>query len=368
MLALAALPFEGCIPGSAAGEEMEMPGGFDGILASQGRYFGTAARIDQLERFAALRRATLANCSSITPEVHLKWDALEPERGRLLFEPVDRLLDFADANGLRLHGHTLLWDRSVPSWASAALQEKSPNWRTISFYMDAVLSRYGTRIERWDVVNEPLETSDGGDNLKRNLFYTAFGDGYISRALEEARSRVPSAKLLLNEYSLEYDNEVERDRRRAMLRLLEKLKTSGAPIDGLGIQAHLDLGKGRLLERIIGPFLQEVADMGLEIHISELDVKERDFRPSKATRDQRVADEARRYLEIALAQPAVKGVTTWGLSDRYSWLTPDPSDLEAGHLPSAAALRNRGLPYDERMGEKPLYSVMRDTFEAASLG
>jgi endo-1,4-beta-xylanase len=367
MLALASVSIGSCIPKAMATGKIEMPDGFDSLLQAKGKYFGTAARFDQLEQYPDLRRETLRHCGYITPEIHLKWDALQPTRDAFVFEPVDKLLDFAKANDLKMHGHTLLWEQSVPRWASAELAKKSPSWNIIAEYMDGVLSRYGSEIERWDVVNEPLDTSNR-DNLKQNLFYKAFGSSYVARAFEEARSRAPSAKLVINEYSLEYDNEVERDRRSAMLRLIGKFKKSGTPIDGLGIQAHLDLGKGKLKEKIIRPFLQEVADMGLDIYISELDVKERDFRPSKADRDRRVADEVRSYLEIVLSQPAVKGITTWGLSDQYSWLTPDQTDLKPEQISTSASIKNRGLPYDDDMKAKPLFFAMRDTFGAAALG
>ena len=61
--------------------------------------------------------------------------------------------------------------------------------------------------------------------------------------------------------------------------------------------------------------------------ISELDVKEYQYVLSVEQRDARVADETRRYLDVALGQPAVRGVTTWGLSDRHSWLRVTKDDF-----------------------------------------
>lgn len=101
------------------------------------------------------------------------------------------------------------------------------------------------------------------------------------------------------------------------------------PLDGIGLQAHLDLRKGRVSAGQIRAFLREIEGLGLEAVITELDVKEADYAASAEHRDAAVADEVRRYLEIVLDSPAVKGVTTWGLSDRYSWLRVTNDELSA---------------------------------------
>jgi endo-1,4-beta-xylanase len=69
-------------------------------------------------------------------------------------------------------------------------------------------------------------------------------------------------------------------------------------------------------------------------------------------RDKRVADEMTRYLDVVLDEPAVEGVVTWGLSDRYSWLNTRWRNF---------GTRNRGLPFDENLAPKP---VTRAIFEA----
>jgi len=63
-------------------------------------------------------------------------------------------------------------------------------------------------------------------------------------------------------------------------------------------------------------------------------------------RDRLVAGEVSRYLDVVLDEPAVEGVVAWGLSDRYSWLSP-------AKLTSTGA-RNRGLPFDQSLDAKPL--------------
>lgn len=341
---LASLPVALAIPHSEL-FAAQPAGAIKSTARADGRYYGTCVRMDQLDAAPVLHEEVLAQCSAITPEIHLKWNSVENKRGRFWFEPVDRMVEFARQHGLRIHGHTLLWEQSTPDWALRSIRNDR-DWGLVEGHIERVVTRYRHAIKQWDVVNEPIDTQNGRNGLRQNSFFKAFGDGYIARALETTHAYAPEARLFLNDYSLEYGNYVEVDRRAAFLRLLEKLKSDGVPLHGVGIQAHLDLGKGPLAASEIRTFLQHIADMGLAIVVTELDVKEHDYRASLEVRDRRVADEVRRYLDIVLDQEAVEGVVTWGMTDRYSWLGSP----------------NRGLPYDIEMRPKLMQAALRDAF------
>ena len=325
-------------------------------------YFGSAVRGQQVVAEPDLRAAVLRECDWLTPEVALKWGAVERSAGAFDFSSMDVLANFALANKKQLHGHTLMWHKSIPPWAASSLIEKK-GWTLVQRYFQAVFSRYGHAIAQWDVVNEPIETGHRTDGLRNSPFLQAFGADYIARALWEARQLAPRAKLMINEFGLEYDLQVERDRRHLFLKLLERLKRAGVPLDGVGLQAHLDLSKGVLAADALGRFLKEIADLGLFIAISELDVKEHEYVLPVEQRDARVADETRRYLDVALAQPAVRGLTTWGLSDRHSWLRVTQDDFarypDAWKDGSSPGL-NRGLPFDSSFKPKPMYRAITE--------
>jgi endo-1,4-beta-xylanase len=334
------------------------------LAARTGRVFGAAVRIDQMKDEAALRRVVTSECGMLTPEIHLKWNSIEHRKGSIWYEPVDELVAIAEANNQQIYGHTLLWEQGTPDWALRELKSKK-KWSLVEGHMERVLKRYGRAIKVWDVVNEPIDTQSGAKGLRKNTFHRAFGPGYIEEALHTARHFAPDARLMLNDYSFEYDNYVEDDRRAAFVKLLGDLKARGVPLDGVGLQAHLDLGKGKMKERTIDRFLNDIAAMGLEIYITELDVKERDYRATKEERDHRVADEVRRYLDVALDQPAVKGVTTWGLSDRHSWLKVERGD-KVNKKRYGNPAPNRGLPYDAGMQPKPMHGALAQAFANVS--
>jgi endo-1,4-beta-xylanase len=109
--------------------------------------------------------------------------------------------------------------------------------------------------------------------------------------------------------------------------------------------------------------------MGLSIMVTELDVKESNYVAPASVRDQLVADETRRYLDAVLDEPAVKGVTTWGLSDRHSWLEVTAADYKrfpgAWSHPGEGPGLNRGLPYDSDLRPKPMYDAIIRAFQGA---
>jgi endo-1,4-beta-xylanase len=319
------------------------------VANQRGCYFGTAVQATALNTDGILRRAIINDCSSLTPEWALKWDALAPTPGGYRFDDMDRIAQFASNHGMKLRGHTLLWHRSIPRWAADRIAG-TRQWTHVMDYFDQVIHRYGDQITEWDVLNEPIEPKDGLQGLRNNLFLQAFGPDYIEWAFWGANERAPNSRKLINEYGLEYNTPYEGQRRLALLRLLERLKRKGVPVDGVGLQAHLDLRKGTLYQDGIYGLIRDIAELGLDVVITELDVTEADIRLPVEQRDMLVADETRRYLDIVFDFENVVGVNTWGLSDSYSWLRANGRML------------NRGLPYDAAWRRKPMYEAIRTAF------
>lgn len=309
--------------------------------------FGSAVWASNLADDSAYRTALARQCGIVTPEAELNWVILEPQRGRLDFTGADSIAAFAKATTKTMHGHSLLWHLSIPDWGAEALAEQ-PDWGIVRRFLSSVVPRYGEVTNTWDVVNEAIEPGHGrADGLRISPYLTAFGPDYIRRAFEDAHMFAPGATLFLNEYGLEYDFPEEEARRAAVLRLLKSLKRSGAPVGGFGLQGHLDLAKQEHFNaKVLADFLDRVGALGLQVRISELDVKEADRNSPIERRDALVGDAAARFLDIALANRAVGSVSCWGISDRYSWLN------EPGVI-------NRGLPLDAEFAPTPFFAALK---------
>lgn len=330
-----------------------------GITTNGARMFGAAVRPEQLDVAGPLRNA-IRTCDLIVPEYHGQWSAVEWRRGDPWFGNYDAIVDFAADHGQAARGHALIWEQMTPDWARADMLAHK-DWSTVQHHFADLLPRYSGRIGEWIVVNEMIDTENGHKDIRRNSFQRAFGNSYIERALETARALDPKAKLMINEYALYHDNPVDEARRTALLKLVERLKAKDIPLDSVGIQGHLELAKGAVPQRRIETFLSELADMGVEISLTEVDVLEDDLTTSLEKRDARVANLVQSLMDVASNQPAVTSVVAWGLNDKDSWLQDrqEGTKKAAACTPTDCIQLNRGLPFDANMQPKPLYHALR---------
>jgi endo-1,4-beta-xylanase len=317
------------------------------VATSHDLFWGAAVQSSQLKPETDFAALVARECSVIVPEWEMKWSSLEPKQGQPRYGHADAIVRFAKEHQLRIRGHALVWHRSMPKWAREAIKQKS-DWNSLASFITATVDRYNdSSFLHWDVINEVIEPRDGrADGLRSSSYLNAFGPEYIRRALLLAHEHAPNVRLYINEYGLDYDGQVERDRRAALLRLIDNLKKTNTPFDGIGIQGHLyGRGKSKFSQESLRRFLADVAARGLKITITELDVPEADVSLPVEERDRRVAEEVTRYLDVILDERAVEGVVTWGLSDRYSWLNAKLRD---------SGTKNRGLPFDENLAAKPV--------------
>jgi endo-1,4-beta-xylanase len=256
------------------------------------RLFGAAVRPDQLTDETPLLQA-IRGCGLLVPEYHGQWSAVEWRRGNPWYGNYDAICDFAEKHGQQVRGHSLIWEQMTPDWARDEMLDQQ-DWQTVERHFATLLPRYSGRIREWIVVNEMIDTEHGDRGFRRTSFQRAYGNDYVRRALETARVLDPQAKLMINDYSLCYDNPVDEARRNQMLRLVERIKASGTPLDMVGLQGHLELRKGRISQPRLARFIADLSGMGVEVAITELDVLEDDLNRPIEERDGRAGSDRRR--------------------------------------------------------------------------
>jgi endo-1,4-beta-xylanase len=292
-------------------------------------------------------------------EDDLLWYRLKPAPDAPLdFTYADQIIEFAEANRMRVFGAHLVWDEGFgEGWPEDYLWELSErDARRLLFGTErAVVRRYRGRVDAWSVANEV--TSPEGDNGFRTdvPWWQTIGPSYVAESFHIAHEIDPNALLVLNEFGFETVNEwgdEPEPRRRATLQVIDTLLDAGVPVQALGVQAHLlaDRFRERFDARAYTRWLDDVADRGLTILITELDVLDDGLPADVAVRDAAVAAVYRRYLDVALSHRAVKAVMTFGLTDRYTWLQED--------YPREDGAARRPLPFDEDLARKPAYRAL----------
>lgn len=320
------------------------------IAAAKGLFFGCAAATYEFKD-ADFAPALLRDAAQIVPEYEMKRDVLEPRQGAYDFSALDRLAGFARRNSLSFRGTPLVWWHSNPAWLAPALAARRDE-RLMTAPIGALLKRYP--MASVDVVNEAI--AEDGRGLRPSLWLDAFGPGYIDMAFHAAHAAAPGTLLVYNDYGCEWGSGDAT--RAAHLRLLDGLLKRDVPVGALGLQGHLWAFRDRCDQKKLHDFLQEVRARDLAILITELDVDDTGGPYDIQARDQGVADEARRFLDVALDNPATQGVIAWNLSDRYV----DPPD---GWTLKLLGWRYRKTLYDTRMRRKPLWDAVARSLAGA---
>lgn len=291
---------------------------------------GAAVSVGPARRNEDYVRAFLAHYTSLTPENAMKWEQIQPRRGRFDFAAADALVTFAERHGRRVRGHPLVWDQQLPEWVTAGDWDAAELEQVLRDHVREVVGRYAGRVEVWDVVNEPLE-DDGG--FTRNVWFRVLGERYIEIALRAAREADPDATLLINEIAAEFEG----PKAKALRRLVARLRRSGVPIDGVGLQNHTTARRFPDRERLAA-VMGDYEDLGLDVEITEMDVA----LPPGAPLER----QARAYTaagEACAAAPNCLGLTVWGVTDEFSWIGADKRPLPLGEggvsKPAFAALR-----------------------------
>jgi endo-1,4-beta-xylanase len=342
--------------------------------ARRGRRFGSAVGVGWPGRAARgfadprYRQIVSSECGLIVPENELKWQWIRHSPTGFDFSGGDRLLAWADSQGLAMRGHNLVWHHPQwwPAWVTNydfGPRPAAEAARMLTEHIETVCRHYPT-IRSWDVVNEAVDAHSGG--MRETVFSKAMGsaDAVLDLAFRTAREAAPHAQLVYNDYmSWEPGNETHRA---GVLRLLERFKKNGTPVDALGVQSHIGSGNNPGDPSLFGPhderawrrFLDEVTGMGYDLLITEFDVNDRGIIGDIEARDREVAAYARAYLDLMLSYRQLGDVLAWGITDNHSWLQQRP--------PRADGLPKRPTPYDAQYRPKPLRTAMAASFRGAA--
>ena len=203
--------------------------------------------------------------NSLTAENDMKWEQIQPTEGTFTFTAADALVNFAKSHNKRLIGHVLVWHEQTPNWVfedengnPASRERLLARMKSQIF---ALAGRYKDDIQGWDVVNEALN-EDG--SMRDSKWRQIIGDDFIEKAFEFASQAAPNAALYYNDYNL-----FKPEKMTGAIALAKRLQDKGIRIDGIGAQGHYGLPPPvEALEKSI----QRVAQLGLKVMITELDI------------------------------------------------------------------------------------------------
>ena len=307
---------------------------------------------------AALKEMMIKQYSILTPENELKPDSvLDVNASKKLvketedetavavhFDAAKALLNFARDNGIKVHGHVLVWHSQTPEAffhegydTAKPLVSREVMLGRLENYIREVLTQseemYPGVIVSWDVVNEAID--DGTNWLRKgSKWVQVIGEDFINKAFEFARKYAAEGVLLYyNDYNTSYTGKLN-----GIYKLLEMLLPEGN-IDGYGFQMHHDSAQPS--DALITAAVEKIASLGVKLRVSELDVG-----ISKNTESQYEAQAVRYGFVMKLMlrfADQTEAVQVWGLKDDMSWRTG-----------------KYALLFDKNMNPKPAFFAVID--------
>jgi endo-1,4-beta-xylanase len=272
--------------------------------------------------------------SSITCENEMKPVSVQPRQGEYTFERADIISDFAAANNLKVRGHTLVWHNQTGQWLFKNNKDDKDNdvsketlYLRMKEHIQTVMKKYAGKVYCWDVINEAISDSDKENEYLRvdSPYYKICGsEEFMEKAFIYAHEADPDALLFYNDYNTEVPAKREK-----IYRLLKSFKDKDIPVHGVGLQGHYDIYFDvSELKKSIDLF----SSLGLDIHITELDVSIYKFEERGVDFDTPPADRMKMQAELydkifALLREnkdKIGSVTLWGLNDGVSWLNGFP--------------------------------------------
>lgn len=266
--------------------------------------------------------------NSLTAENEMKFELLQPKQGVFTFDHADKLVQFADANNMKLRGHTLVWHNQTTDWVFKNDDGSDVSRELLLDRMEnhiaTVMGRYKGRFYSWDVVNEAI-SDDDSEFLRSSKWLDIIGEDFIAKAFEFAHKADPDAALFYNDY-----NESHPKKRERIYQLVKSLIDNEVPIHGVGLQAHWNVQDPSLDD--IRAAIERYASLGVQLQITEMDVSmfSWDDRRTDLTEptDEMLELQAIRYEEFFKVfreyRDVISNVTFWGASDQYTWLHDFP--------------------------------------------
>ena len=263
--------------------------------------------------------------NSITAENDMKMRSIFIGPNNYDFSKGDAIISYAKQNGFRVFGHALIWHSSIPDWlvnftgTDMAFEELIETYikETVAHFSQEKIILNGQEISvvaGWDVVNEAF--TDAAQNA---VFRTRLGDDYVAKCFQWAREADPHVKLFYNDYNLESQS----SKMVEVIGMLDDFTTRNIPIDGIGMQMHIDYISPSI--QTIQSNLNALLQKDVLIHFSELDMtvnKTGSLSELTFLRAKSQEDKYRAVAELYSEIPENKrfGITLWGMRDVESWL------------------------------------------------
>ena len=280
-----------------------------------------------------------------TPNWYFTDGGLRPSKNSYNFKQMDEVVAFAEKHDMEIQAHHYLWgeEKWLPEWLKNGDYSKEELMEIIHEHINTVGKKYSGRVQEWTVVNEAFSRGQNVYGLRDWWGDKTGGKEYIDQAFIWAREADPKSKLILNDFNNESMNDISNE----MYDYVKSAKARGIPIDGIGMQMHIDGTHPPTKDEVVSN-MKRFGELGVDVYVTELDVNMNDV---PAEGDDKNKIQGNIYYEMMRAcveSSYCRSFSILGITDKETWYN---------YLGLKDA---RPLPFDEHYQPKQAFYSLRD--------
>ncbi len=263
-----------------------------------------------------------------TPNWYFTDGGLRPGPAEYNFKQMDEVMAFAESHGQAVEAHHFVWGEQkwLPDWLKNGNYSQDELYGLMRDHIHTVGKQYAGRIKQWTVVNEAFTRDQHLYDLRDWWADSTGGLEYIDKAFVWAREADPSAKLILNDFNNEAINETSN----RMYDYVKGAKARGIPIDGIGMQMHIDGAHPPTKDEVIAN-MRRFADLGVDVYVTEFDVNMADVRTDAKGKNDIQGNIYYEMMRACIESEVCHHFAYLGITDEETWYNymgvKDPSPL-----------------------------------------
>jgi len=274
-----------------------------------------------------------------TPNWYFTDGGLRPSEHSYSFEHMNEVIKYAQDNHMAVQAHHFVWGEQkwLPDWLKNGKYDKQQLLNLLHDHIQTVGSYYQGKVNEWTVVNEAFTREQHLYNLN-DWWADHIGDkSYIDQSFIWARQADPNAKLILNDFNNESENAVSN----AMYAYIKDAKARGIPIDGLGMQMHIDGNNPPRKDDVIKN-MKRFADLGVDIYVTEFDVNMNDMHASAKKKNEVQGQIYHDMMRACIESQVCHSFAFLGITDKETWYNyvgltdPRPLMFDRNYRPKRA--------------------------------
>ncbi len=282
-----------------------------------------------------------------TPNWYFTDGGLRPGPTTYNFATMDKVVSYAADHHMRTQAHHLVWgeDKWLPGWLKNGHLTSSQILAAMHDHISTVVGHYKGKVDELTVVNEAFTRGQHLYGLHDWWADNTGGMGYIDQAFIWAHQADPNAKLILNDFDNEHFNSISD----AMYQYIKSAKARGVPIDGIGMQMHIDgthpPDKNEVIQN-----MRRFGALGVGVYVTEFDVNMSAVPASDKARDNMAANIYYEMMRACIESGSCHSFSNLGITDKESWYNyMGPSMADA-----------RPLMFDANYRPKPAFFAFRN--------